>query len=87
MNTIGQRWVALRFVTARYFKTAESFLEGCNQAKPFNVYRKPDDDLNNKSVWDDGKAIVGLSRIKASLWIAEPPTKKGRGPVGKVPNI
>ena len=62
------RWAPIRFVTARYFNTTALFQEGFEQAQKFNVLRRPDDDQNNKSVWDDGKAIVGITRTRASFW-------------------
>jgi hypothetical protein len=70
------RWVSIRFVTARYFETTESFKEGYNQAVKFNVLRRPDDDQNNKSVWDDREAIVGITRTRASIWVGSRKNQK-----------
>ena len=70
LNMVAERnrWLPFRFVTARYFETTESFKEGYDQAVKFNVLRRPDDDQNNKSVWDDAKAVVGITRTRASIW-------------------
>jgi hypothetical protein len=67
--TKRQRWFQLRFVTARYFKTAASFLHGLEEASQFNVLRRPDDDLNNNSLWDDKGAVIGITRARASFWL------------------
>ena len=75
------RWLPIRFVTARYFKTATSFRKGCKEAESFNVLRRPDDDQNNKSLWDDGGAIVGMTRTRASFWLRSADSQKGA--VGK----
>ena len=88
MVTRRNRWVSIRFVTARYFETTESFQEGFKEAECFNVLRRPDDDQNNKSVWDDEKAIVGITRTKASFWHGSAESQKTggsqeKGAVGK----
>ncbi|KAH6723924.1 hypothetical protein BKA61DRAFT_587352 [Leptodontidium sp. MPI-SDFR-AT-0119] len=64
-----RRWVQLRYVTARYYKTSKEFKEGVKEAERFNVLRRPDDDVNNKAVWDDREAIVGITRSRASFWL------------------
>ncbi|KAH9216456.1 hypothetical protein DL95DRAFT_460309 [Leptodontidium sp. 2 PMI_412] len=64
-----RRWVQLRYVTARYYKTSQEFKEGVKEAERFNVLRRPDDDVNNKAVWDDREAIVGITRSRASFWL------------------
>lgn len=65
-----RRWVQLRYVTARYYKTSKEFKEGgVKEAEWFNVLRRPDDDINNKAVWDDRDAIVGITRSRASFWL------------------
>jgi Mg2+ and Co2+ transporter CorA len=66
--TRQNRWVPIRFVTARYFKTPKSFMEGFKEAASFNVLRRLDDDQNGKSMWDDKEAIVGIIRTRASFW-------------------
>jgi hypothetical protein len=76
------RWVALRFVTARYFKEGSSFQRAVKEAELFNVLRRPDDDQNNKSAWDDGGAIVGITRTRASFWLSSTDSR-GKGAVGK----
>jgi hypothetical protein len=80
--TRRNRWVPLRFVTARYFNKAQSFQEGVKEAELFNVLRRPDDDQNNKSLWDDNAAIVGITRTRASFWLSTTDTQK-KGAVGK----
>ncbi|KAK0129890.1 hypothetical protein ONS96_000436 [Cadophora gregata f. sp. sojae] len=64
-----RRWVQLKYVTARYYKTSAEFTEGVKEAERFNVLRRPDDDVNNKAVWDDRNAIVGITRSRASFWL------------------
>jgi hypothetical protein len=64
-----ERWLQIRFATSRYFKTPGDFVEGFNQFESFNVYRRPEDDLNNRGVWDANGAIVGLSRTRAAFWL------------------
>ena len=77
-----QRWLQLRFATARYFETPESFQKGFAESEKFNVLRRPEDDDNNKALWDKQGAVVGISRTRASFWMGstESPTK---GKVGK----
>jgi hypothetical protein len=77
-----QRWLQLRFVTARYFTTPESFKRGCQEAESFNVLRRPDDDQNNRAMWDTKEAIVGLTRSRASFWLKNGETHE-KGAVGK----
>jgi hypothetical protein len=81
-----QRWLQLRFVTARYFQTTADFQEGFQEAESFNVLRRPDDDQNNKSLWDDEKAIVGITRTRASFWVNSA-DGQGKGAVGKCPSF
>lgn len=76
-----QRWVQLRFVTARYFKTVESFRQASQEAQSFNVLRRPEDDLNNKAIWDEQGGVVGLSRARASFWLSN--TDHAKPVVGK----
>ncbi|KAH7419032.1 hypothetical protein BKA64DRAFT_2683 [Cadophora sp. MPI-SDFR-AT-0126] len=64
-----RRWVQLKYVTARYYKTSDDFTKGVKEAEGFNVLRRPDDDVNNKAVWDDRNAIVGITRSRASFWL------------------
>lgn len=76
-TTKQQRWVQLRFVTARYFQTKSSFKEGFNQAEQFNILRRPDDDQNNiRAIWDNENAVVGLTRTRASFWMKSGGSKK-----------
>ncbi|KAI0526276.1 hypothetical protein F5B22DRAFT_585130 [Xylaria bambusicola] len=73
-----QNWTQLRYVTARYFDVneeyrhknrQESFKAATKEADNFNIMRRVDDDLSNKSVWDKDGAIVGLTRSRATFWI------------------
>ena len=66
--TKKQRWMQLRFAASRYYKTAASFKRALAQFERMNVLRKAEDDINNKSKWDEPKAIVGLARTRASFW-------------------
>ncbi|KAH8821331.1 hypothetical protein F5884DRAFT_716358 [Xylogone sp. PMI_703] len=75
--TRRQRWLQLRFVRPRYFKTKESFKDGFKQAEEFNVNRRPDDDQNINSLWDDNNAVVGLTRSRASFWMKSEAKNKG----------
>lgn len=63
-----QRWFQLRFVTARCFKTRESFEEGRNETVSFNVFRRLDDD-GNKAYEDKSGVTVGIRRTRASFWL------------------
>ncbi|KAH0339896.1 NAD dependent epimerase/dehydratase family protein, partial [Aureobasidium melanogenum] len=63
-----QGWLQFRFVTARYFETTAQFEAACEEAESFNVLRRPDDDQNNKTLWDKQDAIVGITRARATLW-------------------
>jgi hypothetical protein len=79
--SMQQRWLQLRYVTARYYKTTGSFETGVKNAEHFNVLRRLDDDSNNKAVWDDKGAIVGIIRTRASFWFRQADSEKGA--VGK----
>ncbi|KAF4625606.1 hypothetical protein G7Y89_g12558 [Cudoniella acicularis] len=72
-----QRWLQLRWVTARYFNTSDSFERGVKEAENFNCVRRPDDDVNNKAVWDDKNAIVGITRTRASFWLRHADANRG----------
>ncbi|KAI3343630.1 hypothetical protein F4824DRAFT_493883 [Ustulina deusta] len=85
-----QNWMQLRYVTARYFDVdggyhpkdpQQKFKEAGKKADNFNILRRVDDDLSNKSVWDKDGAIVGLTRSRATFWLQ--PTNPQQGtPVG-----
>jgi hypothetical protein len=76
-----QQWVQLRYVSARYFDSAEEFKTAVEQAKTFNILRRPDDDLSNKAWWDKEGAIVGLSRSRATFWLQSGDSRRiGRSP-------
>ena len=71
LDVVGrqQNWVQIRYVTARYFDTTKEFKDAVNDAKKFNVLRRPDDDLSNKAWWDKKGAIVGVTRSRATFWL------------------
>ena len=71
----------MKYVTARYYKTSDEFTEGVKEAETFNVLRRPDDDVNNQAVWDDRKAIVGITRSRVSFWLKK--GEKGNEDIGK----
>ncbi|KAI0442026.1 hypothetical protein F4803DRAFT_386930 [Xylaria telfairii] len=81
-----QNWVQLRYVTARYFdaneknsqKEKSSFTKAAEEVDGFNIFRRVDDDLSNKSYWDKEGAIVGLTRSRATFWLQ--PTSSQQGP-------
>ncbi|PBP25360.1 hypothetical protein BUE80_DR003778 [Diplocarpon rosae] len=75
-----RRWVQMRYVTARYYKTSASFKAGVKESERFNVFRRPDDDSNNKAVWDDKDAKVAITRTRASFWLRE--AERGQCAVG-----
>lgn len=86
-----QNWTQLRYVTARYFDVddnyrqknhQQSFKAATKDADGFNILRRVDDDLSNKSVWDTEGAIVGLTRSRATFWL-QPAHAQGGTPVGK----
>ncbi|KAJ8126164.1 hypothetical protein O1611_g7475 [Lasiodiplodia mahajangana] len=85
-----QNWMQLRYVTARYFDIDErddqkggsrSFKEATKEAANFNILRRVDDDLSNKSFWDKQGAIVGLTRSRATFWLQPEKSRQG-APVG-----
>ncbi|KAI3336859.1 hypothetical protein HD806DRAFT_19871 [Xylariaceae sp. AK1471] len=82
-----QNWMQLRYVTARYFDANEKekdnvdFQHAAKEAFSFNILRRVDDDLSNKSVWDKPKAIVGLTRSRATFWLQPKDTRQST-PVG-----
>lgn len=82
-----QRWLQFRFTVARYYKNVQMFQEGMKEYESFNVLRRGEDDLNNKSNWDDRKAIVSHARSRASLWLSgEGNAGKSKRHVGKLPS-
>jgi hypothetical protein len=82
-----QRWLQIRFVRARYFETAASFKRGSEKTRDFNVYRRLEDDLNNKAVWDKKNAVVGITRTRASFWSRSADNKTKKGAVGKCDSV
>ncbi|KAI1127487.1 hypothetical protein F5Y10DRAFT_242599 [Nemania abortiva] len=85
-----QNWMQMRYVTARYFDVdekdnkkdgARSFKEAGKEAASFNILRRVDDDLSNKSFWDKQGAIVGLTRSRATFWLQPENSRRG-APVG-----
>ncbi|KAJ2999171.1 hypothetical protein NUW58_g85 [Xylaria curta] len=77
-----QNWMQLRYVTARYFdideKGVSSFTKASEEAASFNILRRVDDDLSNKSYWDKEGAIVGLTRSRATFWLQPEKDKHSR---------
>lgn len=71
-----QRWMQLRFTTARYFRTANSFRAATEETEAFNVYRRTEDDTNNNALWDEKDALVGLSRTRTSFWLSHEDVNK-----------
>ncbi|KAI1811501.1 hypothetical protein GGS20DRAFT_562730 [Poronia punctata] len=73
-----ENWTQLRYVTIRYFDTNEGeyddnwrFRKARADEQDFNISRRLDIDSSSKSFWDKDKpkAIVGLTRSKATLWL------------------
>jgi hypothetical protein len=84
LDVIGrqQNWIQLRYVTARYFKTRNEFGMAVKEAEDFNILRRLDDDISNKSWWDERDAIVGLTRSRATFWL-RPGHTHGTPAIGK----
>ncbi|KAI0550055.1 hypothetical protein F4679DRAFT_544678 [Xylaria curta] len=63
-----QKWIRVRFVRLRYFRTKELLQKAREESAEFNIYRRPEDDLNQ---WPeiDGEGVVGLTRTKVSMWV------------------
>jgi hypothetical protein len=76
-----QDWLRIRFMRGRYFPTTELFKAAVKESEGWNIFRRPDDDENNKSHWDHKKGKVGLVRSRASFWMKKP-NKPGEAPVG-----
>ncbi|KAH6839648.1 hypothetical protein B0I37DRAFT_409035 [Chaetomium sp. MPI-CAGE-AT-0009] len=64
-----QNWMQVRYVTARYFETSQDFDRAVDEAQRFNILRRLDDDLSNKSWWDEKNAVMGLTRSRATFWL------------------
>ncbi|RYP72526.1 hypothetical protein DL771_004166 [Monosporascus sp. 5C6A] len=73
-----KNWIQLRYVTARYFEEREKFEEAGREAQKFNILRRPDDDHSNNSWWDEPRAVVGLTRSRATFWLQK--EQSGSGP-------
>lgn len=69
-STRHRNWIRVRFVTARYFRTRDSYKKAREDSNRFNVFRRPDDDQNRWSYMDEG-AVVGLTRTRSSIWIGK----------------
>ncbi|KAI0393595.1 hypothetical protein F5Y17DRAFT_301615 [Xylariaceae sp. FL0594] len=85
-----ENWFQLRYIAVRYFDTdaddceRNSNFERARQDElSFNISRRLDQDRSNKSFWDKDKsrAIVGLTRSKATLWL-QPRNDKQNTAVG-----
>ena len=79
-----QSWFQIRYVYARYFKSWKTFQGGYNKAKLFNVMRRVEDDTNNKALFDDADAIVGVTRTRATFWSTNADSVQKMGAVGKL---
>lgn len=93
----ARNWFQIRFVTARYFasrdkpKTMEQEQQqqkygGCfeaalEEAKEFNILRRPDDD-QSRGWWDSDDMVVALTRAKATFWL-KPKQADEETPVGR----
>lgn len=65
----GRRnWFQLRYVTTRYFENKDEFKRAGDEAKTFNILRRPDDD-HSKGWWDSEEAVVALTRCRATFWL------------------
>lgn len=65
----GRRnWFQIRYVTTRYFEDRKQFEKAGNEAKNFNILRRPDDD-KSKGWWDSTEAVVALTRSRATFWL------------------
>lgn len=74
-------WFQIRYVTTRYFATKDKhtttmlfeqdgggcFEEALDQARGFNILRRPDDD-KSRGWWDSEAAVVALTRSRATFW-------------------
>lgn len=66
--TRKQRWIQLRFPTARYFQSSSTFRQAAHETEGFNVLRRCDDDTNSRAIWDEKDSKIGLVRSRASFW-------------------
>lgn len=65
----GRRnWFQVRYVTTRYFEKKADFVQASDEAKDFNILRRPDDD-QSKGWWDSKEAVVALTRSRATFWL------------------
>ncbi|KAJ4394127.1 hypothetical protein N0V93_003344 [Gnomoniopsis smithogilvyi] len=72
-----RNWFQIRYVTTRYFATKEKqaasvegggcFETALEEAKSFNIFRRPDDD-KSRGWWDSEDAVVALTRSRATFW-------------------
>jgi len=73
-----QRWFQVRYSTSRYFESSSEFKKATEQAEGFNVSRRPDDDTNNRAIWDDKDAMVSITRTRTSFWLNDAVSGKPR---------
>ena len=66
-----RQWITIRYVTARYYSSAESFEVARRQAACWNVERRLDDDNNSSNGLDGKGTIVSLNRARASFWLQD----------------
>lgn len=72
-----RNWFQIRWMTARYCETEKDFEHAAEEAKGFNILRRPDHD-GSKGWWDSEKAVVAQTRSKASYWLKPEKTSKPR---------
>lgn len=84
-----RNWFQLRYVTTRYYAAKDKrakheersggcFEEAVNQAKNFNILRRPDDD-KSRGWWDSEDAVVALTRSRATFWHKPKDSEDGTG--------
>jgi Mg2+ and Co2+ transporter CorA len=71
MNARQRRWLSIRFANARYYRKVDKkdFLAAKKEVESWNVFRRPDDDNNNRARWDEKDSVVSVMRTRASVWL------------------
>lgn len=87
-----RNWWQIRYVTTRYFEDENGFNEAVNEAKNFNILRRPDND-KSRGWWDISRlegatthcrsAVVALTRSRATFWL-KPSVSQGETATGGV---
>ncbi|KAH8598075.1 hypothetical protein B0O99DRAFT_684132 [Bisporella sp. PMI_857] len=67
--TKQQKWLTSISRLQDTLKITQTFTKAIKEAEKFNILKRPQDDLNNLLKWDDEKAIVGITRTRASFWL------------------